>query len=66
MMARTNDAEMLRSCFTRLYDELVITKIGIGFWCPGSSDYLAEKIFVYMCNRLGVNGRSRCKPGRST
>lgn len=44
----TNGVEMLMPCFAQLYDELGITKADIGFWCSGSSDYLAGRAFSFL------------------
>lgn len=44
----TSGVEMLIPCFAQLYDELNITKADIGFWCSGSSDYLAGKAFSFI------------------
>ncbi|EUA02289.1 putative lipid transfer protein/keto acyl-CoA thiolase Ltp4 [Mycobacterium kansasii 732] len=44
----TNGVEMLMPCFAQLYEELGITKADIGFWCSGSSDYLAGKAFSFL------------------
>lgn len=44
----TNGVEMLMPCFARLYEELGITKADIGFWCSGSSDYLAGRAFSFI------------------
>lgn len=44
----TNGVEMLMPCFHQLYDELGITKADIGFWCSGSSDYLAGRAFSFI------------------
>ncbi|MCK0089191.1 thiolase domain-containing protein [Rhodococcus sp. F64268] len=44
----TNGVEMLVPCFQKLYDELGITKSDIGFWCSGSSDYLAGRSFSFI------------------
>ena len=44
----TNGVEMLVPCFRQLYDELGITKSDIGFWCSGSSDYLAGRAFSFI------------------
>src|SRR6516162_6052643 len=41
----TNGVEMLMPCFARLYEDLGITTADIGFWCSGSSDYLAGRPF---------------------
>src|SRR5512147_2456046 len=39
---------MLMPCFHQLYDELGITQTDIGFWCSGSSDYLAGRAFSFV------------------
>ncbi|NIL76103.1 thiolase domain-containing protein [Rhodococcus sp. B10] len=44
----TNGVEMLVPCFRQLYDELGIDKSDIGFWCSGSSDYLAGRAFSFI------------------
>lgn len=44
----TNGVEMLMPCFHQLYDELGITQTDIGFWCSGSSDYLAGRAFSFI------------------
>ena len=44
----TNGVEMLMPCFHRLYEELGITQTDIGFWCSGSSDYLAGRAFSFI------------------
>ncbi|AKN16022.1 lipid-transfer protein [Mycobacterium haemophilum DSM 44634] len=44
----TNGVEMLMPCFTQLYDELGIARADIGFWCSGSSDYLAGRAFSFI------------------
>src|SRR6476620_4109897 len=44
----TNGVEMLVPCFQQLYEELGITKSDIGFWCSGSSDYLAGRAFSFV------------------
>ena len=44
----TNGVEMLMPCFDQLYDNLRITKADIGFWCSGSSDYLAGRAFSFI------------------
>jgi acetyl-CoA acetyltransferase len=44
----TNGVEMLMPCFAELYDDLGITKADIGFWCSGSSDYLAGRAFSFI------------------
>jgi acetyl-CoA acetyltransferase len=44
----TNGVEMLIPCFAQLYEELGITRTDIGFWCSGSSDYLAGRAFSFI------------------
>ncbi|HEU0191031.1 MAG TPA: thiolase domain-containing protein [Mycobacterium sp.] len=44
----TNGVEMLMPCFAELYSQLGITKADIGFWCSGSSDYLAGRAFSFI------------------
>lgn len=44
----TNGVEMLMPCFAELYAELGITQTDIGFWCSGSSDYLAGRAFSFI------------------
>ncbi|BBY99905.1 thiolase domain-containing protein [Mycolicibacterium fallax] len=44
----TNGVEMLMPCFTELKQELGITQRDIGFWCSGSSDYLAGRAFSFI------------------
>ena len=44
----TNGVEMLMPCFHQLYDELGISQGDIGFWCSGSSDYLAGRAFSFI------------------
>lgn len=44
----TNGVEMLLPCFAEIYDELGITQADIGFWCSGSSDYLAGRAFSFI------------------
>ncbi|MBV9320552.1 MAG: thiolase domain-containing protein [Mycobacterium sp.] len=44
----TNGVEMLMPCFAQLYDELGIARADIGFWCSGSSDYLAGRAFSFI------------------
>jgi len=44
----TNGVEMLMPCFAQIYEELGITKADIGFWCSGSSDYLAGRAFSFI------------------
>lgn len=44
----TNGVEMLMPCFAELYAELGIKQTDIGFWCSGSSDYLAGRAFSFL------------------
>ncbi|WP_118915689.1 thiolase domain-containing protein [Mycobacterium shigaense] len=44
----TNGVEMLIPCFGQLYEELGISRTDIGFWCSGSSDYLAGRAFSFI------------------
>src|SRR5690242_11663797 len=44
----TNGVEMLIPCFAQLYEELGISRTDIGFWCSGSSDYLAGRAFSFI------------------
>jgi acetyl-CoA acetyltransferase len=44
----TNGVEMLMPCFASLYAELGISRADIGFWCSGSSDYLAGRAFSFI------------------
>jgi len=44
----TNGVEMLMPCFAELYDQLGISQKDIGFWCSGSSDYLAGRAFSFI------------------
>ncbi|AFM19284.1 acetyl-CoA acetyltransferase [Mycolicibacterium chubuense NBB4] len=44
----TNGVEMLMPCFAEIYGDLGITKADIGFWCSGSSDYLAGRAFSFI------------------
>lgn len=44
----TNGVEMLMPCFAELYAELGIVRGDIGFWCSGSSDYLAGRAFSFI------------------
>ncbi len=44
----TNGVEMLMPCFAELYQDLGITKSDIGFWCSGSSDFLAGRAFSFL------------------
>lgn len=44
----TNGVEMLMPCFAQLYADLGIKQEEIGFWCSGSSDYLAGRAFSFI------------------
>lgn len=44
----TNGVEMLMPCFAQLYADLGISRFDIGFWCSGSSDYLAGRAFSFI------------------
>jgi acetyl-CoA acetyltransferase len=44
----TNGVEMLMPCFRSLYDDLGLEQTDIGFWCSGSSDYLAGRAFSFI------------------
>ena len=44
----TNGVEMLMPCFQALYGELALQQTDIGFWCSGSSDYLAGRAFSFI------------------
>ncbi|WP_343576633.1 thiolase domain-containing protein [Mycobacterium sp.] len=44
----TNGVEMLMPCFQSLYRELGLQQTDIGFWCSGSSDYLAGRAFSFI------------------
>ena len=44
----TNGVEMLMPCFEEVYGELGLSQKDIGFWCSGSSDYLAGRAFSFL------------------
>jgi acetyl-CoA acetyltransferase len=44
----TNGVEMLMPCFASIYAELGLAQTDIGFWCSGSSDYLAGRAFSFI------------------
>jgi acetyl-CoA acetyltransferase len=44
----TNGVEMLMPCFASIYSELGLQQTDIGFWCSGSSDYLAGRAFSFI------------------
>ena len=44
----TNGVEMLIPLFQQMYRDLGISQKDIGFWCSGSSDYLAGRAFSFL------------------
>jgi len=46
--ATTNGVEMLVPIFRQIFDATGLTKADIGFWCSGSSDYLAGRAFSFV------------------
>jgi acetyl-CoA acetyltransferase len=44
----TNGVEMLVPIFREVFDQTGLTKGDIGFWCSGSSDYLAGRAFSFV------------------
>jgi acetyl-CoA acetyltransferase len=44
----TNGVEMLVPTFARLFERTGIVKGDVGFWCSGSSDYLAGRAFSFV------------------
>lgn len=44
----TNGVEMLMPLFAQVYADLGISRSDIGFWCSGSSDYLAGRAFSFL------------------
>ena len=44
----TNGVEMLVPIFREVFDQTGLTKDDIGFWCSGSSDYLAGRAFSFV------------------
>jgi acetyl-CoA acetyltransferase len=44
----TNGVEMLVPVFREVFDQTGLTKGDIGFWCSGSSDYLAGRAFSFV------------------
>jgi acetyl-CoA acetyltransferase len=46
--ATTNGVEMLVPIFAEVLGGLALTKHDIGFWCSGSSDYLAGRAFSFI------------------
>lgn len=47
-MGTTNGVEMLMPCFAKLFSDLGLQQTDIGFWCSGSSDYLAGRAFSFI------------------
>src|ERR1700720_3670698 len=39
---------MVMPCFASIYEELGLKQTDIGFWCSGSSDYLAGRAFSFI------------------
>ncbi len=46
--ATTNGVEMLVPTFHEVFEATGLTKADIGFWCSGSSDYLAGRAFSFV------------------
>ncbi len=46
--ATTNGVEMLVPIFGEVFAQVGLTKDDIGFWCSGSSDYLAGRAFSFV------------------
>ncbi len=46
--ATTNGVEMLVPIFGEIFEATGLTKADIGFWCSGSSDYLAGRAFSFV------------------
>jgi acetyl-CoA acetyltransferase len=44
----TNGVEMLVPIFHEVFEQTGLTKSDIGFWCSGSSDYLAGRAFSFI------------------
>jgi acetyl-CoA acetyltransferase len=44
----TNGVEMLVPIFSEVFGQTGLTKADIGFWCSGSSDYLAGRAFSFV------------------
>lgn len=44
----TNGVEMLVPLFAEVFEQTGLTKHDIGFWCSGSSDYLAGRAFSFI------------------
>ena len=46
--ATTNGVEMLVPIFHEVFEATGLTKNDVGFWCSGSSDYLAGRAFSFV------------------
>ncbi|PXY28117.1 thiolase domain-containing protein [Prauserella muralis] len=46
--ATTNGVEMLVPIFAEVFEQTGLSKTDIGFWCSGSSDYLAGRAFSFI------------------
>ena len=44
----TNGVEMLVPIFREVFEQTGLTKTDVGFWCSGSSDYLAGRAFSFV------------------
>jgi acetyl-CoA acetyltransferase len=44
----TNGVEMLVPIFRQVFDQTGLSKEDVGFWCSGSSDYLAGRAFSFV------------------
>ncbi|HEY6790381.1 MAG TPA: lipid-transfer protein, partial [Trebonia sp.] len=44
----TGGVEMLVPIFQEVYEQTGLTRRDIGFWCSGSSDYLAGRAFSFV------------------
>ncbi len=44
----TNGVEMLVPIFRQVFEQTGLTKEDVGFWCSGSSDYLAGRAFSFV------------------
>ena len=47
-LGTTNDVEMLVPIFAEVFERTGLSKKDIGFWCSGSSDYLAGRAFSFI------------------
>ena len=73
--ATTDGVEMLVPVFAEVLGATGLTKRDIGFWCSGSSDYLAGRAFSFVagarrdrrrCRRSGSRTSRWTAPGRCT